>query len=203
MSDVYIRLHKQFLWLVLNRPPLNNLTLAMLEQLTAAFNNAVTHLPRLLVITGAGEEAFCAGVELSNDSEEYRVKLLKVAEEMYTALEKLRAQHVPTVALVKGHAFGPGCELAVLCDTVIAHENAQIRLPAVNAKVFAAATSVILPAELGQETTIKLMQDGQTLSAREAMQLGLAHQVLSASRFRLDAEELLVLLSLSQSLGTV
>lgn len=198
MSDVYIRLHKQFLWLVLNRPPLNNLTLTMLEQLTAAFNNAITHLPRLLVITGAAEEAFCAGVELNDDSEAYRVKLLKAAEEMYTALEKLRTQNVPTVALVKGHAFGPGCELAVLCDTVIAHEDAQFRLPAVNAKVFAAATSVILPTELGQETTIKLMQDGQTLSAREAMQLGLAHQVLSASRFRLDAEELLVLLSLSE-----
>jgi enoyl-CoA hydratase/carnithine racemase len=199
MSDVHIRLHKQFLWLVLNRPPHNNLTLEMLEQLAATLTTALAHPPRLLVITGAGEEAFCSGIELPDESDSYRAKVLQAAEGLYKALEALRAVHVPTVALVKGHAFGPGCELAALCDTVIAHDKARFRLPAVNAKVFTAATSVYLPAALGQEVMTKLMQSGQTLNAREALRLGLVQQVLPDARFLPDTEELLVMLSHSPS----
>jgi enoyl-CoA hydratase/carnithine racemase len=197
MSDVLIRPHKEFLWLVLNRPPLNNLTVAMLEQLTAAMQQAQTNLPRLLVLTGTGEHAFCSGVDLPDESEQAR--LLRAAERTSKALEALRTQHVPTVALVKGQAIGPGCELAVLCETVIAHEHATFRLPAMNSSIFTDATSVYLPAIIGQEVTSKLMQNGQTLSAHEAMQLGLVHQVLTARRFLLDAEELLVMLSMTLS----
>jgi enoyl-CoA hydratase/carnithine racemase len=85
--------------------------------------------------------------------------------------------------------------LVALCDTVIAREDARFRLPAVNAKVFPATISVYLPASIGQEATTRLMQSGETLNAREAMRLGLVHQVLPSRRFLLDTEELLVMLT--------
>ena len=64
MSNVRIRLHNDILWLILDRPPLNILSIEMLNQLTAAMRDAIKHPPRLIVITGAGDQAFCAGVDV-------------------------------------------------------------------------------------------------------------------------------------------
>jgi enoyl-CoA hydratase/carnithine racemase len=195
MPDIHIRSHKDLLWLILNRPPLNPLSTEMLEQLTTAIYKALKDSPRLVVLTGTGERAFCAGVDLPDDSDEQRALLLRAAQRLNEAFAELRARSIPTVALVKGSVFGAGCELAALCDTIIAREDACFRLPAVNAKVFPSAVAIYLPALIGQEQTVRLMQSGETLSARSAFRLGLAHQVLSTRRFLLDAEELLVMLA--------
>ncbi len=199
MPDVHVRLHKNVLWLVLNRPSLNNLTVAMLDQLNTALRAALTQAPHLIVLTGSGEQAFCAGIDLPDDSESARLALLKAAEQTCQEFEELRAHQMPTVALMKGSVFGPGLELAVLCDTLIAHEQAIFRLPAINAKVFLSATAVYLPAVIGEEETARLMQSGETLTAQQAMQRRIVHQVLAARRFLPDAEELLVMLSLIHS----
>jgi enoyl-CoA hydratase/carnithine racemase len=195
MSSLRVRLHQNILWLLLDSPPLNNLTVEMLERFTTAMSKAVQQPPSLVVLTGAGEESFCAGVDLPDDSEAQRVKLLLAARDAGSCFDELRKHDIPTVALVKGRTFGPGCELVALCDVVIAREDALFRLPAVNAKIFPDAVSVYLPASIGQEATTRLMQSGETLSAKDAMHLGLAHQVLRSRRFLLDTEELLVMLS--------
>jgi len=195
MPDLHIRLHKNILWLILNRDPLNVLTAEMLSSLNAALRKATGQAPHLIVITSTGERTFCAGVDLPDDAEEHRVALLREAEKTCALFEELRACGIPTVAVVKGSVYGAGCELAALCDTVIAREDAMFRLPSVNAKVFPSATAIYLPAAIGQENATRLMQSGETLNAREALRLGLAHQVLSTRRFLPDTEELLVMLS--------
>jgi enoyl-CoA hydratase/carnithine racemase len=200
MSDtLHIRTQKDTLWLLLDKQLLNPLTTSILEQLTAAIHKALKHPPRLIVITGMGERAFCSGIDLPNDSEVHRTELLRAAREADAALEEMRKLYIPTVALVKGCAFGAGCELAALCDTIIAREDALFRLPTANTKVFPSAVSLSLPALIGQENTERLMQSGKSLTAHDALHLGLAHQVLSTRRFVLDTEELLVMLA---SLGT-
>ncbi|HEU5226175.1 MAG TPA: enoyl-CoA hydratase/isomerase family protein [Ktedonobacteraceae bacterium] len=195
MPDLHVRLHKDILWLILDRDPLNSLTADMLGMLNTALRKATGQAPHLIVITGTGERAFCAGVDLPDDSEAQRIELLREARATCTLFEELRACGIPTVALVKGSAYGAGCELAALCDTVIAREDATFRLPSVNAKVFPSATAIYLPAAIGQEHSTRLMQSGETLNARAAMRLGLAHQVLPTRRFLADTEELLVMLS--------
>jgi len=124
MSNVHVRLHKDILWLILDRPPLNILSIEMLDQLTAAMRDAVKHAPRLIVITGAGERAFSAGVDIHDHLHGREKEMLRAVYDNCAAFEELRAQHIATVALVKGYALGGGCELAALCDTVIAHEDA-------------------------------------------------------------------------------
>jgi len=124
MSNIRIRLHKNILWLILDRPPLNILSIEMLDQLTAAMRNAIKQSPLLIVFTGAGEQAFSAGVDIRDHLDGREKELLRAVYENCTAFEELRSQKIPTVALVKGYALGGGCELAVLCDTVIAHEDA-------------------------------------------------------------------------------
>src|SRR5437660_6850550 len=195
MSDVRIRLHNGFFWLILDRPPLNILSIEMLDQLTTAMHDAIKHPPRLIVITGAGDRAFCAGVDVRDHLDGREKEMLRAVYDNYAAFEKLRSHHIPTVALVKGHALGGGCELAALCDTVIAHENATFGLPEVNLGVFPPVAAVYFPSLIGYDATMRLMLTGEIITASEALRLGLAHQVLSSSRFLPDAEELLTVLA--------
>src|SRR6266566_309661 len=195
MSYLRIRLHKNILWLILDRPPLNILSIEMLDQLTGAMRNAIKTMPRLVVITGAGERAFCAGVDIRDHLEGREVEMLRAVRDNCAAFEELRTHAIPTVALVKGHALGGGCELAALCDTVIAHEDATFGLPEVKLGVLPPVAAAYFPSLIGYHTTLRLMLTGETLRASEARRLGLAHQVLPTHTFLSDAEELLTMLA--------
>src|SRR5437667_10558153 len=195
MSNVRIRLHNDILWLILDRPPLNILSIEMLNQLTAAMRDAIKHPPRLMVITGAGDRAFCAGVDGRDHLDGREKEMLRAVYDNYAAFEKLRSHNIPTVALVKGHALGGGCELAALCDTVIAHEDATFGLPEISLGVFPPIAAVYFPSLIGYNATLRLMLTGEIITAHEALRLGLAHQVLSSSPFLPDAEELLTVLA--------
>src|SRR6266567_1000126 len=195
MSYLRIRLHKNILWLILDRPPLNILSIEMLDQLTGAMRNAIKTMPRLIVITGAGERAFCAGVDIHDHLEGREVGMLRAVRDNCAAFEELRTHGIPTVALVKGHALGGGCELAALCDTVIAHEDATFGLPEVKLGVLPPVAAAYFPSLIGYHTTLRLMLTGEPLRASEARRLGLAHQVLPTHTFLSDAEELLTMLA--------
>ncbi|HEY4389046.1 MAG TPA: enoyl-CoA hydratase/isomerase family protein [Ktedonobacteraceae bacterium] len=195
MPDTHIRLYRDILWLVLDKQPLNPLTVGMLGQLTAGLRKAKQERPRLVVVTSMGEQAFCAGVELEEDVESQRVKLLRAAQEVDEAFNVLLQQKIATVALVKGKAFGAGCELVTFCETVIARDDATFRLPTMNEKIFPSTLSVYLPKLVGQETATRLVQSGETLTALQAQRLGLAHQVIPGKSFLSDSEELLVMLA--------
>ncbi|HJT55664.1 MAG TPA: enoyl-CoA hydratase/isomerase family protein [Ktedonobacteraceae bacterium] len=197
MPDLHIRRHNNILWLILDRPPLNILSIEMLDQLTAAMRQATKNTPRLIVITGAGERAFCAGVDIHDHLHGREKEMLRAAYDNCAAFEELRAQHIPTVALVKGHALGGGCELAALCDTVIAREDATFGLPEIKLGVFPPVAAAYFPSLIGENATMRLMLTGETISATEAIRVGLAHQVLSSHRFLPDAEELLTMLATS------
>jgi len=195
MSHVRIRLHKDILWLILDRPPLNILSIEMMDQLTVAMRDAVQRPPRLIVITGAGERAFCAGVDIKDHLDGREKEMLRAVYDNCAAFEELRAHNIPTVALVKGYALGGGCELAALCDTVIAHEEASFGLPEITLGVFPPVAAAYFPSLIGSTATMRLMLTGEILQAEEALRLGLVHQVLSSHRFLPDAEELLTMLA--------
>lgn len=201
MSHIRTRLHKNILWLILDRPPLNILSSEMLDQLNVAMRNALKLTPRLVVFTGAGERAFSAGVDVRDHLDGREKEMLRAVADNCAAFEELRAHGIATVALVKGVALGGGCELAALCDTVLAHENATFGLPEIGLGVFPPVAAVYFPRLLGYQTTMRLMLTGETISAREALHLGLAHQILSARRFLPDAEELLVMLASTRPAG--
>ena len=180
---------------MLDRPPLNILSIEMLDQLTSALRDAVKQKPRLIVVMGAGERAFSAGVDVKDHLDGREKEMLRAVYDNCAAFEAVRAQQVPTVALVKGYALGGGCELAALCDTVIAHEDATFGLPEINLGVLPPVAAAYFPALIGFNTTMRLLLTGETVDAQEAFRLGLAHQVLPARRFLPDAEELLAMLA--------
>jgi enoyl-CoA hydratase/carnithine racemase len=195
MSDIHVRRRDDVLWLILDRPPLNILTIATLDEITAAMRAALQKPPRLLVITGAGERAFSAGVDVRDHLDGREREMLRAVYENCAIFEEWRARGIPTVALVKGYALGGGCELAALCDTVIAREDALFGLPEITLGVFPPLAAVYFPSLIGYQATMRLLLTGEILKAAEAFRLGLVHQVLPARRFLADAEELLVMLA--------
>ena len=186
------------LWRIsINRPPLNALDLATLRLLTAALVQARAEAQtRLVVLTGEGERAFCAGFEAGQRGAEEQPELLAAIQETYRAFADLAAAAIPTVALVKGRALGIGCELAALCDTLIAREDAEFGLPEIAHGTIPALAAATFPRRLAPRVALRLMLTGERINAAEACQLGLAHQVLSTERFLTDAEELLLMLAL-------
>jgi enoyl-CoA hydratase/carnithine racemase len=195
MSHIRVRRQNNIVWLVLDRPPLNILSIEMLDQLSDALRDAARQKPRLVVVMGAGERAFSAGVDVKDHLDGREKEMLRAVYDNCAAFEEARAQKVPTVALVKGYALGGGCELAALCDTVIAHEDATFGLPEITLGVLPPVAAAYFPALIGSNATMRLMLTGETINAREAFCLGLAHQVLPARRFLPDAEELLAMLA--------
>ncbi|GCE25988.1 hypothetical protein KDA_14720 [Dictyobacter alpinus] len=194
MSDIHVRQRNGIFWLILDRHPRNMLTATMLEQLAEALLKASNKSPRLIVLTGMGEDAFCGGVDLPADSTEaQRQEILLAAQKIDESFSMLYRQGIPTVALIKGLALNAGCELALLCDTLLAREDAEFQLPETSSSIFP-RTQTILASVIGQQEMEHLVQSSENVDARAALRLGLVHQVLASRRFLQDAEELLTML---------
>ncbi len=184
----------------INRPPLNILDLPTLHALTAALRQARGDgQTRLVVLTSEGERAFCAGIDVRDHLPGKDEEMIAAVQDHYRAFAELMAAAIPTVALVKGLALGSGCELAALCDTLIAREDAQFGLPEINLGVFPPLAAALFHRRLAPRVAMRLMLTGEHITAAEAHRLGLAHQVLAADRFHDDTEELLLMLAM---LGT-
>jgi methylglutaconyl-CoA hydratase len=137
---------------------------------------------QLVVVTGAGDKAFCAGADLKEragmTAEE--VRALLVAYE--TELGWLETIAVPTLAAINGAALGGGLELALLCDLRIASHHAVLGLPETSLGVIPGAGGTQrLPRLLGEARAKELILRAARLSAPEALILGLVNQVLPKS----------------------
>ena len=181
----------------INRPPLNILDLPTLQALTVALRRArADGQTRLVVITSEGERAFCAGVDVRDHLPGKDAEMIAAEQDQYRAFTELAAAAIPTVALVKGLALGGGCELAALCDTLIAREDAEFGLPEIKLGVFPPLAAALFHRRLAPRVALRLMLTGERVAAAEAQRLGLAHQVLAADRFHDDTEELLLMLAM-------
>lgn len=104
----------------------NALTPAMAVELAAAIVALSSDQScRVIVLTGAGDRAFCGGYDLS----EVRVGVSD--EELHRLVTALSECPVPTIAMLNGHAVGAGLELACRCDIRVAHPEVRVGLPAV------------------------------------------------------------------------
>jgi len=174
--------------LVLARPPLNILTIEMMEELNGALER-VQALPevRALVIAAEGK-AFSAGVAVEDHLGD-RVK--PMLEAFHRIFHLLRALPCPTVAAVQGAALGGGSELATFCDFVIASETATFGQPEIKVGVFPPIAAVHYPNRVGLARTLQLLLTGEVISAREAERIGLADRVVPAAELPAALEETL------------
>lgn len=172
----------------INRPPLNILNVDTLLELTMALEKAKSDVSVIVVvITGVGDRAFSAGVDIKDHLPEKVCSTLNVFNKVFYTLESLDK---PTVAVVNGLALGGGCELAIACDMIIASENAQFGQPEIKVGAIPPVAVVLLPKLVGRKKAFELVLTGTPITAAEAKQIGLVNRVVSKERLEETTKEL-------------
>ncbi|MEW5937439.1 MAG: enoyl-CoA hydratase/isomerase family protein [Candidatus Thermoplasmatota archaeon] len=171
--------------IVLNRPPLNVLNIAMMREINDALSSFQTKTLKALVIKAEGK-AFSAGVDVAEHTAEKVEEMIHVFHEIFKNLQGIGA---PTVALVNGAALGGGCEVASFCDIVIASEKAKFGQPEIKVGVFAPVAAALLPKIMGSKKAIEFLLTGESLSASDARDTGLVNHVIPVENFDAEAEQ--------------
>src|ERR1041385_681500 len=113
--------------IILNKPPLNILDLAMMEEIREALEAIENRTEvRVVVFRAVGEKAFCAGVSIQDHTPD---KIGIMIPKFHGIFRLLARTQKITIAVVQGHCLGGGLELAAMCDLIIASENAQFGQP--------------------------------------------------------------------------
>ncbi len=174
------------LWL--DRPPLNILDLAMLAELDSALAGlAADGELQLLVLCGAGERAFSAGVAVEDHAPETIGEMLS---RFHSALWRLLRFPVPTVAAIHGHCLGGGMELAACCALRLAEAGARFGQPEIALGCFPPFAAALYPALLGRAAACDLLLTGRTIDAREAQRLGFVSRLLPAGELEAGVQAL-------------
>jgi len=166
--------------LTLNNPPLNLVTLEMTEHLIDALDELEREdAVRAVVVTGAGEKAFCAGSDVKEFADvRDRVVEKKLAREN-EAFGRFESLSKPVIAAIEGLAYGGGCEISMACDLRITGEDAKFALPEVRLGVVPGSGGLFrLPELVGPARAMELMYLGAPIDAREAERTGLVNEVV-------------------------
>lgn len=175
--------------ITINRPPLNVLNRETIQDIIAALENAdIDKNVYMVVITGAGDRAFSAGVDVSAHLPNKIDKTLDQFHNMFHLLADLRK---PTIAVVNGFALGGGCELAIACDMVIASDKAQFGQPEIKVGAIATVAAALLPKLIGRKQALELIFTGDTINAAEAQKIGLVNKVFPPEKLADATNELI------------
>src|SRR5882724_11887482 len=172
------------LLLTLNRPDVANaLNTQMGRDLLAFFDeiNAAPAQQRCIVLTGAGERAFCAG----GDLKERNGMTDEAWQDQHLLFERMIRAFigcpVPIIGAVNGAAYAGGCELALCCDFIYAAETARFALTEVTLGIMPGAGGTQnLPRAVGARRAKEIMLSGQPFSAQEALEWGMVNRICSA-----------------------
>lgn len=164
--------------MLLNRPEaLNALSFAMIEEISIAIDEAAKLDVRALVVTGAGEKAFCAGADIKELQGRGMAAQKRGAEAGQATFAKLERLPFPSVAAINGFAFGGGLELALACTFRVASANAKLGLPEIKLGLIPGyGGTQRLPRLIGEARAMELILLGRTIDAREAALLGVIHR---------------------------
>lgn len=174
--------------ITLDRPPLNVLTVAMNRELERALERVeqVESL-KVVVLRAAGKE-FCAGVDVADHVPERVDEMICGFGRLFTTLRTLST---PTVAVVHGVALGGGTELAVGCDIVLATSSARFGQPEIRLGVIPPIAAATFPRLIGYQQAARLIFTGKTLTAEEALRLGLVTEVVPDAELSMRLDSLL------------
>lgn len=183
-------------WLVLNRPHVLNATNHQMSQELLEVCERISRDAevRVVVLTGAGEKAFSTGRDLKEDRptdgstffEKRRRIHAAGIRSPFTALDEL---HQPLIAAIRGYALAGGLELALVCDIRIASEDAQFgALGTRRGRIGGGGASQRLPRIVGLPKAMELALTGETISAREALRIGLVNRVVPNDQLLAAAE---------------
>lgn len=133
---------------------------------------------RVMILTG-NERAFAAGADIKEMADESTITMMQ--KDNLATWDKVKDIKKPIIAGVSGFALGGGCELAMMCDIIVASETAQFGQPEINIGVIPGAGGTQrLTRVLGKYKAMELVLTGRPITATEALHLGLVNKVVPA-----------------------
>jgi len=178
--------------ITLNRPPVNAMNTRLFQELgQVAAELEADPAVRVVVITGSGEKAFAAGVDITEMKDLTPVGAYHFCKTAGCAFSLVENMSKPTIAAVKGLALGGGCELALTCDFRLAAETAKFALPEINLGIIpGGGATQRLPRLLGVARAKELLFLGEMIDASLAGQYGLVSKVVPAAELAGEAKAL-------------
>ncbi len=167
--------------LTLNRHPLNILNIEMMEEIDSYLENLKKEKSLKILLIQATGKAFSAGVDVGEHLGDSVNKMIEVFHRIFRLMDSLK---VPSISAVNGSALGGGCELALYCDMVIASERARFGQPEIQVGVIPPIACLTFPRMIGRKKAMELILSGDTITAKEALSLGLINRVVSEASFQ-------------------
>jgi len=172
-----------------DRPPLNVLDLGLLRALDQEIESC-SRLPKVdvLVLRGAGQRAFSAGVDIKDHTPE---KVPEMLEVVHGVIRKLLALPQVTVAVVQGVCLGGGCELASACDFVLAAEESSFATPEIHVGCYPPVALARFSSLVGYHRAAEMILTGKSFSARDAQAMGLVNRIAAKDQLEGSLQNLL------------
>lgn len=193
MSDdlVLIERAERFATITLNRPPFNPMSMKMFDALHAALDALErAKAVRSVILTGAGERAFCAGADIRQESQFKDAAAGKAFREYGRAtLDRLEGYAKPVIAAIQGYCIGGGTALAWVCDIRLAADNAVFRAGDAYLGLVPSWGMGLLrvPRLIGRGRALDLLLLGEDISAATAREYGLVSRVVPTARLMDEA----------------
>lgn len=178
--------------ITINRPERRNaMSFEVMQGLRDALERAhVDSAVRVVVLTGAGDRAFCAGADLTGMRGDDGVATHDGRGVLADVFRDLWTLGKPTIARVRGYALAGGFGLAMACDFVVAADDAQFGAPEVNVGLWPYMVTVPLLRVMHPRIAFELMATGRRVAADEAASLGIVNRVVAADQLDQAVDEL-------------
>jgi len=199
-------------YVTLNRPEAMN---AITRQMTAEIIDvcsAVADDPevRVMVLTGAGERAFCTGLDLKERAREaedvtaFDRRRARNRPGIHSQSQAIAALDKPVIAAMRGYAIGGGLEMALACDIRIAAEDAKLGMMEVRrGRLGGSGGTQRLPRLIGVARALEMCLTGEPVDAAEAYRIGLVNHVVPAAELLSFASELAAKICLGAPLSVI
>ncbi|MGH2751315.1 MAG: enoyl-CoA hydratase/isomerase family protein [Actinomycetota bacterium] len=178
--------------LTINRPDRRN---AINPEVTRALSEGLSRAEEddsvsVVVLTGAGEKAFCAGADLGTMSADGAVAQHFVRAELGGLLLQMRRARPLIIARVNGHALAGGFGLMLACDLVVASAEAEMGTPEINLGLWPFMITAVVQRDLPRKLALELMLTGRRMTAEEAARWGFVNRVVGRKELDGAVDEL-------------
>ncbi|WP_454754020.1 enoyl-CoA hydratase/isomerase family protein [Cupriavidus necator] len=177
---VVVEVRNDVCWITINRPELRN---AINEDVIAGISCGLTLAGstagvRAVVLTGAGERAFCAGADLRPNSNIFDFDFSQPRTDYADLLRQAVAFDIPLIARVNGACMAGGMGLLTMCDMAVASTKAHFGLPEVKVGMFPMQVASVMQHLVPRRKFAEMCITGEPLSAQEALDIGLVNYVV-------------------------
>src|SRR5580704_8948140 len=174
---VHLTRSDEFALMTLDRP--DALSFATLRELDAALDEVAAGDARALLVTGAGDQAFCAGADIKELMGRPLAQGRRDMRNGQRIVSRFGTLPMPSIALINGYAFGGGLELALACTFRLALRTARLGLPEIKLGLIPGyGGTQRLPRLVGEARALDIIMTGRTVNADEAERIGLVHRLV-------------------------